>query len=84
MLLLPAWYSTALRRRDAILEPRHISSLSLVIISVESVVDVEGNGKLYDDPDEHELRGSILIIDGNVVEKNEVDGADGGGKLTLT
>jgi hypothetical protein len=56
----------------------------LVIISVESVVDVEGNGKLYDDPDEHELRGSILIIDGNVVEKNEVDGADGGGKLTLT
>ncbi len=82
MLLLPAWYSTALRRRDAILEPRHISSWSFVIISVESVVDVGGNGKLYDDPDEHELSGSMLIIDGNVVEKNEVGGAEGGGKLT--
>lgn len=82
MLLLPAWYSTALRRKAAILEPRHISSLSFVVKSVESVVDVEGNGKLYDEPDEHELSGSILIIDGNVVEKNEVVGVDGGGKLT--
>jgi hypothetical protein len=54
----------------------------LVIISVGSVVDVGGNGKLYDDPDEHELSGSMLIIDGNVVEKNEVGGAEGGGKLT--
>jgi len=54
----------------------------LVIISVESVVGVEGKGKLYDDPDEHELRGSILIIDGNAVEKNEVDDPGGGGKLT--
>ncbi len=74
--MLPAWYSTALRRKEAILEPRHISSLSFVIISV---VDDE-NGKLYDDPDEHELSGSMLIIDGNAVEKREVVG--GGGRLT--
>jgi hypothetical protein len=52
------------------------------MISAESVADVGANGKLYDDPDEHEFSGSILIIDGNVVEKNEVDDAEGGGKLT--
>ncbi len=80
--MLPAWYSTALRRREAILEPRHISSWSFVIISVLSIVDDEGNGKLYDDPDEHELSGSILIIDGNPVEKSAVVGVDDGGKPT--
>lgn len=80
--MLPAWYSTALRRRDAILDPRQTLSVSLLIISVESVVDGGMNGKLYDDPVEHELSGSILIIDGNPVEKNDVGGAGGGGRLT--
>lgn len=80
--MLPAWYSTALRLKEAILEPRQIPSLSFVIMSLVNVVDDGGNVKLYDDPDEHELSGSILIIDGKAVEKSELVGAGGGGKLT--
>jgi len=38
------------------------------------IVDGGGNGKLYVAVDEYELIGSILIIDGNVVEKNEGSG----------
>ena len=74
--MLFAWYSTALRRSEAILEPRHKSSASFV----------EANGKLYDvDPVEHECKGSILINEGNAAENNEVlldgtaDGCGGGG-----
>jgi hypothetical protein len=78
-LLLPAWYSTALRRREAILVPRHISSLSFIAISI---VDDGGNGKLYEDDDEQELSGSMLIIDGNVDEKSDDVGVGGGGRLT--
>jgi len=37
---------------------------------------------LYVEVDEQVFNGSILIIDGNAVEKNEVEGVDVDGRLT--
>lgn len=62
------------------LEPRHKSSVSFAIESVDGTGG--GNGRLYVEVDEQVFNGSILIIDGNAVEKNEVEGVDVDGRLT--
>ena len=64
------------------LEPRHKSSVSFAIESVDGTGGGWGNGRLYVEVDEQVFNGSILIIDGNAVEKNEVEGVDVDGRLT--
>lgn len=52
------------------LEPRQMSSCSFISKSVDSAVPGGGNDRLY--VVAHEWSGSMLMIDGNALEKREL------------